>query len=79
MAGDEVGRVDEIGGLDRAFAEAQVRDGDPPGFLRIVGEVGLDVELGVVADDLYRRLVRPDGAVRPHPPETALDGPLGRR
>ncbi len=78
LAGDEVGRVDEVGGLDRAFAEAQVGDGDPPRLLGVVGEVGLHVEVGVVADDLDRGLVGPDGAVRTHSPEAALDGSLRR-
>ena len=72
MAGDEVGVVDEVGGADRLGTEAQVRDGDGPGLLGVVDEVALGVEVGLLADDLDRRLVRPDGAIGAEPEEHGL-------
>ena len=79
VAGDVVGRIHEVRGLDGLFAEAQVRDGDAAGLLGVVGEVTLGVEVGVVADDLDRRLVRADGAVGAEAPELALHGAFGNR
>ena len=43
MAGDEVGLADQVGRADRPRAEAQVRDGDRAGLLRVVDEVALGV------------------------------------
>ena len=77
VAGDEVGAVDQIGALDRVVAEAQVADGDAAGLLGVIGEVGLRVLVGVVADDLDGVLVGADGAVRAQAVEHAADGALG--
>ena len=63
MAGHEVGVVDEVGGPDRLRAEAQVRDRHRSRLLGVVDEVALGEEVGLLADDLHRRLVRADGAV----------------
>ncbi len=46
VAGDEVGVVDQVGGVDGLFAEAQVRDGDGAGFFGVIDEVGLGEVLG---------------------------------
>ncbi len=63
MTGDEVGVVDQVRGVDRLFAEAEVRDGDGAGFLGVIDEVGLGKVLGGLADDLDGVLVGADGAV----------------
>ena len=63
VTGDEVGVVDQVGGVDGLFAEAQVRDGDGAGLLGVVDEVGLGEVLGGFADDLDGVLVGADGAV----------------
>ena len=78
VAGDEVGLVDVVRALDGLVAEAQVADGDAAGLLGVVLEVGLDILVGVVADDLDGVLVRADGAVAAQTPELALDGAFGR-
>ena len=74
MAGHEVGLVDQIGGFDRRLAEPQVRYGDAAGFLGVVGEIRLRVHVGMVADDLDRRLVRAHRAVGAESPELAGGG-----
>ena len=63
VAGDEVGRIHEVGGADGLRPKAQVADGEDPGLLRVIDEVALDVVVGVLADDLDGVLVGPDGAV----------------
>ncbi len=63
VARDEIGLLDQIGRADRLGPEPQVRHGHRAGLLRVVDEVPLGVEVGLVADDLDRRLVRPDGPV----------------
>ena len=63
VTGDEVGMVDQVGGIDRLLAEAQVRDGDGAGLLGVVDEVGLGKVVGGLADDLDGVLVGADGAV----------------
>ena len=78
MAGDEVGVVDLVGGLDGPFAKAQVGNGEAAGLLGVVGEVGLHVHIGVIADDLDGVLVGAHGAVRAQAVELAGDGALGR-
>ena len=63
MAGDEAGAIDQVGRADRTRARAQVRDRDRAGLLRVVDEVALHVEVGLLADDLDRVLVGADRAV----------------
>ena len=79
MAGNEVGLVDVVRALDGLVAEAQVADGDAAGLLRVVLEVGLDILVGMVADDLDGVLVGTDGSVAAQTPELALDGAFGGR
>ncbi len=78
VAGHEVGLVHVVGAADGAVAETQVRDGHAAGLLRVVLEVGLDILVGVIADDLDGVLVRAHGAIAAKAPELALDGALGR-
>ena len=65
MAGDEVGVIDQVGRTDRLRAETQVRHGDRARLLGVVHEVALGPEVSALTDDLHRRLVRADRAVRP--------------
>ena len=74
MAGDEVRRGDGVLTGDRLIAETQVRHRDAAGLLRVVDEVGLDILVGVVADDLDRVLVGSDGTVAAEAPEHAGGG-----
>ena len=78
VAGDEVGGVDEVGRADGPAAEAQVRHGDAAGLAGVVGEIGLRIQVGVVADDLHGQLVRADGAVGAEAPELAGGLAFGR-
>ena len=78
MAGHEVGLVDIIRSTDGLIAEAQVADGDAAGFLGVVLEVGLDVFVRVVSDDLDGVFVGAHGSVAAETPEFALDGALRR-
>ncbi len=73
MARDEVGLLHEVGGADRLGTEAEVGDGDRARLPRVVDEVALGEQPGALADDLHRRLVRPDGAVRAEAVEQGLD------
>ncbi len=77
MARHEVGLGDVVRRTDRGITEAQMRDGDATGLLGVVLEVGLDVLVGVVADDLDGVLVGTDGTVAAETPELALDRALG--
>ena len=77
MAGDEVGAVDQVGRPDRLRPEPQVRHRDRARLLRVVDEVALGVEVGALADDLHRALVRAHRAVGAEPEEHRLH--LARR
>ena len=78
MAGDEVREVDLIGRLDGGLAKAQVGDGQAAGFLGVIGEVALRVQVGVIADNLDGVLVGADGAVAAQAVELAAHGARGR-
>ena len=58
MTGDVIRHIDEIGGLDEGIPESEVGDGDPSGFLRVIGEIPLCILVGIVTDDLDSILVR---------------------
>ena len=62
-AGDQIGARDEVGGFDRAVRETEVGAGEAEGLLGVVGEIGLRVFVGQMADDLDGGLVRADGTV----------------
>jgi hypothetical protein len=63
MATDEVCASYQVGARDVVPAEAKMRRGDRAGFLGVVDEVSLSLEVGFVANDLRRVLARTDGAV----------------
>ena len=64
VACDEVCRADQASHPDRLRSKPQMADRHCPGLLRVVDEVALGEIVGIVADDLDRVLVRPDGSVR---------------
>ena len=72
VASDEVGVVDEVGRADRRGTEPKVRHRDRARLLRVVDEVALSEPVGLLADDLDRRLVRSDRAVRAQTEEHRL-------
>ena len=74
MAGHKIRLRDEIGGTDGPRPEAQVRYRHGAGFLRVIDEVALGVEVGVLADDLDGVLVGAHGAVRPQAVEDGAHG-----
>ena len=63
MHGDEVRALNQIRTLDRLLAKTEVRNRLATGFLRVINEIALRVERGVLADDLDGVLVGADGAV----------------
>ena len=63
MASDEIRRADEIGRPDRLRPKAQVRHRLRTGFVRIVDEIPLGIEAGILGDDFYAVLVGPHRAV----------------
>ena len=75
VAGDEIGLPgpDEIRRPDRTRPEPQVRDGHRARLLRVVDEVALRVQLGALADDLDRALVRAHRPVGPKAEEHGAD------
>ena len=77
VAGYKVRLMDEVGGLDRLLAEAQVGHGHAAGLLGIIIEVSLRVHIRVVADDLDGVLVRTDSTVSAETPELAADRASG--
>ena len=78
VTGDEVG-ARRSGRSSRSVAgEAQMRDRHRARLLRVVDEVALRVEVGVLADDLHRVLVGADGAVRAESVEHGPDGARDR-
>ena len=72
VAGNVVGLVHQVGGVDGRLAEAQVGYRKAAGLLGVVSEVGLSVEIGVVPDDLDGLLVCAHGAVGAEAEELAL-------
>jgi hypothetical protein len=50
--------------VDRIWPKAQMGNGDGAGFLGVVHEIALRIEIGFLADDLDGVLVGADGAVR---------------
>ncbi len=63
MAGDEVGRLDEIRCLDWVGPKPQMGNGARTRFLGVIDEIALGVPRGLLADDLDGVLVRTDGPV----------------
>ena len=73
VASDEVGSINEIGGLDRFFAKTKVGNGNPAGFFGIVRKIPLCVKVCFVADDFNRVLVGAHSSIGPKAPEFASD------
>ena len=76
MACNKVCLVNQVGGLDRLLAEAEVGHRHAAGLLGIIIKVCLRIHVGVVADDLDGVLVCTDRSVRAKAPELAVDGSL---
>ncbi len=77
MAGHKVGLVDIIGAADGLVAEAQVADGHAAGLLGVVLEVGLNIFVGMIADNFDGVFVGAHGTVAAKAPELALNGARG--
>ena len=71
VTGQELRFGDEVAGANHIRPEAQVRHGDRAGFLRVIDEVALGVEAGLVADNLDRVLVGTHRAIRAESVEQA--------
>lgn len=67
VAGDEVGRLDQVGQADRLGPETQVRRRNSAGLLGIVEEIALGVVVGLLTDDTDRVVVGAHCAVRAQP------------
>jgi len=67
VAGDEVGRLDQVGQADRLGPETQVRRRNGAGLLGIVEEIALGVVVGLLTDDTDRVVVGAHCAVRAQP------------
>ena len=78
VAGNKVSLVDIVRALDGLVAKAQMADGDTAGLLGVILEVGLNILVGMVADDLAGVLVGADSTVTAETPEFAFDGASGR-
>jgi hypothetical protein len=79
MAGDEIGVLDQVMGQNPIRGKAEMRNGHPARFFRIIGKIGLREHVCVLADDFDRFLVCADSPVGADAPEFALSGSLGRR
>lgn len=77
VASYEVSLVDEVGRLDRSLTETQVRYSYAARLLRVVSEICLCIQVGVVADDLDGVLVSANGTICTQTPELA-GGSAGR-
>ena len=73
-AGNEVRARDEVGGLDRAVRETQVRAGQTERLLGVVCEVSLCIFVGVHTDDLDGGLVCTDRTIAAETVEHAVCG-----
>ena len=74
MAGNIVCLIDEIGGTDLILPKAEMGYGDTAGFLGVVGEIALSIEIGLITDNLNGALVGTNGSVGSKAPELATDG-----
>ncbi len=63
VAGHEAGLGDQVRRMDRFRTEAQMRNRLRAGFVRVVNEISLRIETGILGDDLHAVLVRADRAV----------------
>ena len=63
MAADEAGLLDQVGRMDRLWSEAQMRDRLRARLVRVVDEIALRVQSGILGDDLHAVLVGAHRAV----------------
>ena len=73
VAGNEVGLVDQVRGLDRIVRKTQVGSGHRTRFAGVVNEIALTVFAGVFGNDLDRVLVGTDRTVRTQTVEYGTD------
>ncbi len=74
VAGDIICSRYQIGRFNRLLAEPQMGYRGAAGFLAVVGEIALRIQIGMVANDLDGRFVGAYGAVGTQTPEFAADG-----
>ncbi len=74
VAGDKIGAGDQVAGVDRLGAEAQMGGGDGAGLLRVIDEVALGIVISIFADDLDGVFVGADGAVSAEAEEEGAHG-----
>ena len=73
VAGYEIRLVDKVSGLDRMFTESQVRYCQSAGFLGVICEISLGIQVRLITDDLDGSFVRTYCTVRAQTPELTLD------
>ena len=72
MAGNEVSLTDQVGRLDAAVSETQMRHGNTAGLLGVVIKVCLSVHISVITDDLDGVLVSTYRTVSAKTPELTV-------
>ncbi len=78
MAGYIIGLINQVGRFERFRPESQVGNRSPSRLFAVVGEVCLDMQIGVASDYLDGPFVGPHRPVRAKPEEFTADGPLGQ-
>ena len=77
MTSNKVSHINKVCGLDRSFAEAEVRNRYAARLLGVVSKICLRVHICMVADDLNGVLVCADCTVRAETPELTSNCSLG--
>ena len=77
-AGYIIGLINQVGRFERFRPESQVGNRSPSRLFAVVGEVCLDMQIGVASDYLDGPFVGPHRPVRAKPEEFTADGPLGQ-
>ena len=78
VAGNEVRLIDIVWALDRVVTETKMGDRNTSGLLGVILEVGLNIFICVVTDDLCGVLIRTNGTVSAKTPELTLFGTRSR-
>ena len=78
MASHKVLRLDQIGRTDGGLAEAEMALGQAAGFLGVIDEISLAIEVRRMADDLDGVFVGTHSAVGAHTPELSAGLTDGR-
>ena len=79
VACHEVGPVDQIGGLNRRFAEPEMGHGQAAGFLGVIAEIALCIQVGFSPMILMAVLLAPTVPSEPRPQNLHLMVPSGSR